>query len=192
MAMIEVERSEYESLIKDRANLEWLQEKITKVEEASANKTKALDEAKWLLKDSKKELKIELDKKAEELKVYTDKLWENDLDSLLENNTKYWEHLQTVETARTEKIDWMKELLWEEFIESKKDLFEWLWNDKLESVLTDYIDLKGLSKDNDWTPKVNLQAKWWEQPNKSTSDFETKLNSWANSWDLISSMAANM
>jgi len=192
---VAVSKTEYDSLLKDSANLWGLQEKLSKIEEAKENQRIAMEKAKDELSESKRQAKIDLSKKEEEIKTIRDKLWleENDellpkLETLIQSDSKYSEILQKESEKRAETITSYEKVLWEEFIESKKELFENLSDEAKENLLKEFIDLKGLSDKTE--PKVDITDDNKTDPNKNPlGEFdETLQNGWTSA-DLISSIA---
>ena len=192
---VAVSKTEYDSLLKDSANLWGLQEKLSKIEEAKENQRIAMEKAKDELSESKRQAKIDLSKKEEEIKTIRDKLWleENDellpkLETLIQSDSKYSEILQKESEKRAETITSYEKVLWEEFIESKKELFENLSDEAKENLLKEFIYLKGLSDKTE--PKVDITDDNKTDPNKNPLGefYETLQNGWTSA-DLISSIA---
>ena len=194
---VAVLKTEYNSLVRDSENLKGLQTKQSAIEEAKENQKIAMEKAQKELSDFKKDSKIDLSKKEEVIKTIKDKLWLNEddnivdkLEELTSNDTKYQEIVKKESEKRAETITWYEKLLWEEFMESKKDLFENLDDTSKEGLLKEFIDLKGLSTHT--TPQVKVATDEWNKPNtKNTSKFDEVYNNWWSSDDLISTLVSD-
>lgn len=195
MTEITIPKTEYDSLLATKSKAEWLQEKVTKLEEETSNKSTAIDEARKKLDDYKKDAKKELDTEKDKNQKLLEKLWIKEwedplkkIDDLSLNNSKYTEILDKQKQERTDRIEGYKKTLWEEFLKEKSSLLDWLDEDKQEAFLKEYIDLKGLWNKGDNTPKVWVHN-WqdWKDP-KWASNFDKLVESWASAKDLISSL----
>lgn len=182
MTKIEIEKSEYESLLTSKTENKALQEKVTKLEDETKNKSIALDEAREKAKTEAKTLKTEIEvEKGKNTKIL-EKLWltENDdpltkIEELSTNSTKYWEILEKEKGERTTRINDYKTKLWEEFLKDKQDLFDWLDEVKQEKFLKEFITAKWLDKDDKWNPIIVWAHNQGNGASTSASDFDKLL-----------------
>lgn len=196
MTKIEIEKSEYESLLTSKTENKALQEKVTKLEEETKNKGIALEEAREKAKTDAKTLKTEIEvEKGKNAKIL-EKLWltENDdpltkIDELSNTSTEYWKILEKEKQERTQRIEDFKKKLWEDFLKDKTDLFEWLDEVKQEKFLKEFIVAKWLDKDPQWNPiQIWVHSDWQNNPGNA-SDFDKMLSGWtASVSDLIGAM----
>jgi len=196
MTKIEIEKSEYEALVSIKSEAKWLQEKVTKLEDETKNKSIALDEAREKAKTDAKTLKTEIEAEKQKNAKILEKLWLKEwddpltkIDELSTNSTKYWEVLEKEKQERTTRINDYKTKLWEDFIKEKESLFDGLPEEKQEALLKDFITLKGLWDDNNWGVSVNVHnTNWWNSNPGNATDFDKLLASWADVSDLIWAM----
>ncbi len=196
MTKIEIEKSEYEELVSIKSEAKWLQEKVTKLEEETKNKSIALDEAREKAKTEAKNLKVEIEVEKEKLKNISDKLWVKEWEDILEklwtiqnSHTKYSEILEKENKERWERIKLYKDTLWEDFLKEKEELFEWLDEVKQEKFLKEFITAKWLDKDKQWNPIKVWVHNDWSAPSNKKSEFDKLNESWADSSKLLSSLA---
>lgn len=196
MTKIEIEKSEYESLLTSKTENKALQEKVTKLEEETKNKGIALEEAREKAKTEAKNLKVEIEvEKGKNAKIL-EKLWltENDdpltkIDELSNTSTEYWKILEKEKQERTQRIEDFKKKLWEDFLKDKTDLFEWLDEVKQEKFLKEFMIAKWLDKDKQWNPIKVWVHNDWGAPSDKKSEFDKLNESWADSSKLLSSLA---
>ena len=192
MSEITIQKSEYEELLKNKSEVKNLLDKVNSLEEESNNKTQALKEARSKAKDDLADKQAELETANTELNWIKTKLWENDLDAILNNSSEYWKiQEEKLETSKT-NIENYKKLLWDDL----KNYEEFLSEDdvlKNEKILHKFTEAKGLLKDewNSWENKPWLKiwevSGWSVNPDKS--DFQSNLNSAVESWDIEAILA---
>lgn len=168
MSEITIQKSEYDSLLAAKAKAEASDKQIEKLEEVSENKSKAIEEERQKVKDLKKDHKTELDVAEEkaatleetikdwlELEEVTPEAIKEKLGSISTDSAAYQKILEKENEDRTGRIEKYEELLGSDFLEEKKDIFEWMDDSKKETLLKDYMEAKGIDSEWDWTsPKI--------------------------------------
>ncbi len=190
---ITITKSEYDELVKTKSLYSELEKKVCELQEESKNKAKALEESREKLKVKTEEFKTTLAEKEEALeqvkKAFDLQEWEDFLtkvNSLKENNDKYFWILKQKEEETLKNIEAYKKHLWEDYLKEKSSFLDWLSLEKTEFILKEFAENNGYWK----TPKVEGNDNQWsknENPTKTT-ETEKLLEGGASFNDLVSSL----